>query len=51
MTPSSADFYTDGCTDMSMNAKRQDKRRSHPERIGPTDHPIRIGSNLEFPLH
>ena len=50
---SPADFYADGCTDMSMNAKRQNKRRSHPPEyyIGPTDHSIGIGSNLEFPLH
>ena len=47
--PSSpADFYADGCTDMSMNGKRQDKRRSHSEYIGPTDRTIGIGSNLEL---
>ena len=45
------DFYADGCNDMSMNAKTQDKKRSHPEYKGPTDHPIGIGSNLGFLLH
>ena len=33
MIPSPADSYADSCTDMSMNAKRQDKRRSYPEYV------------------